>query len=1037
MAQKTLTILICTHNRANLLESAVDSLNRAEMPSHWRVNILVVANACTDDTHALLSTRVELAPPALSLDWIEEPRPGKSYALNTAIPLIKTSDIVAFVDDDHQVDAHYICSICNAVDTNLDYSMFCGRILPDWDGTEPSWVHEVGPYRIRPLPIPRSDGGPLSREITLDDPTPGGGNLFIRGSVFDRVGNFPTDMGPKGHDLGGGEDTVFIRAALSTGERLRYIPEVIQHHYVDANRFQLGYLLRKAFQRSRSLVSVHHGSDKIPTYLWRKLLGLVFATSFSFRPGRRRFFAVRTANALGEIVGIWQTNKKSTFNKAERRRNWLYFAIMLTLLMCSGILFILHAPQAVGYALTADIVVAGIFTTLISIKSASDFTHTGPHLHAEILSHYRIYTVLTFLRLVGFTFLLIAILAMPGIILSGALMLALASDSDFILLCGSGLFSVLYLSIFQFCKQLLYLPANITASYNYRISRLYPIWKMLTPFRIQAVAYITVGIATSILIWSSYQLFHVGLTSIVLALMCLGTLGGVLLLWVHQPDPKPIDPARVTSRERPNIVMIGSDTLRSDRVDGSYAPVITPFLSRLSDKRVLFTHCYVPCARTAPSLLSLLTGQWPHRFNVRDNFVSDEQSRLDLHALPHILKLHGYFTAGISDWCGADMHKFHLGFNYTDVPKDQWNIKYFIRQGPKDLRLLLSLFLHNRIGKIYLPEIYYLGGIPLTDDLGKLARNTINHLAKRDEPFFLNLFFSTTHGPFGSEYPYYTMYSDPNYMGESKYVMSRLTDPFEIIRRQGEPKDEFDLDQIIHLYDGCVTRFDDEVQRIFDHLKHCGLMDDTIIVVYSDHGMDFFEHGTWGQGNSAIGDYSSRVPMLVVSPNIEFSRIVDDPVRSIDLVPTLLEMVNIQYTSKLDGTSLQSYLKDPRAHLELDAFSETGIWLTKLPGMPANHISYPGLFELLEVNNINSGTISIKPEFEQIIIKAKDRMIRRGRWKLVYQPLSDGYRLMLFDMQNDQKCLTNLIYERPEIADLLWDKLKIWITQDPKCQGCV
>ena len=184
---KNLTVLICTHNRVELLTRAIDSLQSATRPENWKVRLLVVANACTDSTHTLLQhwrRKSAKDEGRLALDWLSEPRPGKSFALNTAIPRVRSSDIVTFVDDDHRVDENYLVEICRAAETYPDITMFCGRILPEWDGTEPRWVHDEGPYRIRPLPIPRSDGGPTPRELTPDDATPGGGNLFLRGRRF-------------------------------------------------------------------------------------------------------------------------------------------------------------------------------------------------------------------------------------------------------------------------------------------------------------------------------------------------------------------------------------------------------------------------------------------------------------------------------------------------------------------------------------------------------------------------------------------------------------------------------------------------------------------------------------------------------------------------------------------------------------------------------------------------------------------------------------------------------------------------------------
>jgi len=255
------------------------------------------------------------------------------------------------------------------------------------------------------------------------------------------------------------------------------------------------------------------------------------------------------------------------------------------------------------------------------------------------------------------------------------------------------------------------------------------------------------------------------------------------------------------------------------------------------------------------------------------------------------------------------MGKFNLGFQRLDLPEDQWNIKYLIRQGPKDLRLFLSLFTHNRFGKRFLPELYYLAGVPLTREVGRDARAQITDLSSGNRPFFLNVFMATTHPPFGSEYPYYTLFSDPEYSGESKFVMARLTDPFEIIRRQGDSRKEFDLDQILNLYDGCVKCFDDEVARILAHIEACGLRQSTIVVIYSDHGMEFFEHETWGQGNSAVGDFSARIPLIIRDPRVTASVVERQIVRSVDIAPTLLELAGLAIPETMEGVSLAGVMQ--------------------------------------------------------------------------------------------------------------------------------
>lgn len=301
----TLTVVICTHDRAPLLRRALASLNAATRPADADVDILVVPNACRDGTEAMLAEyqREQAARGWLPLRFEAEPRQGKSYALNRAIGLLK-ADLVAHVDDDHRVDAAYLTAIAEAAALCPDFDIFCGRILPDWDGTEPSWVHDTGPYRIYPLPVPRWEFGPDPAPLPAGTALPGGGNLFLRPRIFARVGDFSPEFGPRGHDLGGGEDTEWLRRAMAMGARIRYAPSVVQYHYVDGARLTLPYLLRKAFSRSSSVVRLDGGSSGgLRGYMFRKLATYAAQALFSAGGNARRFYLVRTAAALGEIDG--------------------------------------------------------------------------------------------------------------------------------------------------------------------------------------------------------------------------------------------------------------------------------------------------------------------------------------------------------------------------------------------------------------------------------------------------------------------------------------------------------------------------------------------------------------------------------------------------------------------------------------------------------------------------------------------------------------------------------------------------------------
>lgn len=310
-----LTILICTHDRAGLLERTLASLNAARRPADWMVDVLVAANACRDSTAVVLDAYRKQAAERgwLPLTWFAEPTPGKSYALNSALPRL-AGDLVAFVDDDHRVAAGYLEAVCAAADVHPQVGLFCGRILPDWDGSEPAWVHDQGPYRIYPLPVPRFDLGNASRAVTPELAIPGGGNLFLRTDWLGRVGLFSTDLGPTGHDLGGSEDMDWVLRAFQLGAHLQYMPDAVQYHYVDTSRLTLGYIIKKAYKRTASTVLLDpklQGS-KAPRYLYRKLAGYVFAALTTVNRARRRFYLVRTAATMGEFAGYRQRGKRGT-----------------------------------------------------------------------------------------------------------------------------------------------------------------------------------------------------------------------------------------------------------------------------------------------------------------------------------------------------------------------------------------------------------------------------------------------------------------------------------------------------------------------------------------------------------------------------------------------------------------------------------------------------------------------------------------------------------------------------------------------------
>lgn len=647
--------------------------------------------------------------------------------------------------------------------------------------------------------------------------------------------------------------------------------------------------------------------------------------------------------------------------------------------------------------------VAGVLSVLLLVKSIVSFSRTGPSIRDEILHRYGLYTVYALARLGVFAFLLVLWMGLIGTIPGLALTVLLHAQPGCTVPGMAALASIAAISALQFCKHLLLIPTSIMMNSHYSMQRFIGLHRRLSVsgLRWAELTLLVAMLASAVVVYAALDdatTSKLGFTAFMAVL-------ALPYLLAATPDTSGLFTPKARAGKRMNLLMIGSDTLRADHIGARHKQQpLTPFIDTLAAKGTLFSNCLVSIARTAPALVSIFTGTLPNTNGIKLNYIADDETRITQPGLATILAKHGYATGAVTDWAGSDLAKFPLGFQHYDGPPDQWNLKFLIRQGPKDLRLFLSLFTHNRLGQRVLPEIYYLAGKPMTKLLGNSVRTRLNHHARSGEPFFLNAFLSTTHPPFGSEYPYYQYFADPKYRGESIFGMSRLTDPIEIIRSQKEPREAFDLDQVLDLYKGCVRNFDDEVRRIMAHLRKTGLHRNTLVVIYSDHGMEFFENDTWGQGNSIRGKASNRIPLLIIDPRNPEPRTSKQLVRAIDIMPTLLDLLGLAAPETVEGASLKP-LMDGGTLPDLPGFCETGLWLATPPGQHPDHIRYPELLEILDVPCAQRGTLALRSEYTPAVEAGRDRMLELGEWRLLRIALNGAARYELYHQSGNPDCI--------------------------------
>ena len=241
----TLDVILPTFNREALLGRALDSLRRARVPPGLDVRVLVVDNASTDGTRALV--RKEAIRFAGRLHYLFEPTSGKPHALNAGIAATE-GDLIGLVDDDEEVDAGWFECIKRSFEASaIDF--IGGRCLPLWEATRPDWLGQeyLGVIGwVDPGAHPRS----------MDASYPGilmGGNAVIRRSAIERAGPYSTALNRSRSSLLGCEDEDMYHRLLAAGARGQYVPDLVIYHHVPVSRLQKRYFRRWCFWRGVSL----------------------------------------------------------------------------------------------------------------------------------------------------------------------------------------------------------------------------------------------------------------------------------------------------------------------------------------------------------------------------------------------------------------------------------------------------------------------------------------------------------------------------------------------------------------------------------------------------------------------------------------------------------------------------------------------------------------------------------------------------------------------------------------------------------------
>ena len=322
------------------------------------------------------------------------------------------------------------------------------------------------------------------------------------------------------------------------------------------------------------------------------------------------------------------------------------------------------------------------------------------------------------------------------------------------------------------------------------------------------------------------------------------------------------------TRKRPNVILVSIDTLRSDHVGAyGYDRETTPALDALVRDSAVFTNTYASSPWTLPSHAALLTS-----LNVLHHQVRYEDERLDQAqpTLADLMRSAGYFCAAFTGGGFlSPVYGFSKGFS-----------SYGMGQGD-------------------------IGGPRLAEAAAREALPWLQTNA--DKEFFLFIHTYQAHSPYFAPPPYDTMFTGSRPKWKKFDTVEDLGGKFSFFKSLSDE----DRRNIIGLYDGEIRCTDDVlIKPLIAELKRLGLYDDTLIVVLSDHGEEFFDHGSWGHSHN-VYDESLKVPLVMKFPKSRFAGTTWTPiVRLIDILPTVLETAGVPFGAEtFDGRSLGPVLE--------------------------------------------------------------------------------------------------------------------------------
>ncbi|MEE2938660.1 MAG: sulfatase [Planctomycetota bacterium] len=365
--------------------------------------------------------------------------------------------------------------------------------------------------------------------------------------------------------------------------------------------------------------------------------------------------------------------------------------------------------------------------------------------------------------------------------------------------------------------------------------------------------------------------------------------------------------------ERPNVLLIAIDDLRPAL--GCYRDPLakSPQIDQFAKSARRFDRAYVQQAVCGPSRTSLLTGLLPDHTRVWHNRNRFRETRPDHVTLPQLFKQNGYRSLGLGKiFSGNQAELDPISWSEPETLKRKGWRNYVLPQNQGKEKKQAAFEAAD------VPDDFYPDG-----KLANLALKTLESLEQENTPFFLAVGFFKPHLPFNAPKKYWDLYdrtafelpaasSEPVSLSPDIALHSHR----ELGGYKGVPKNEnlnaAQTQLLRHGYYACVSYIDAQVGKLLAALKRLELDQNTIIVIWGDHGFALGETNRWCKATNF--ELDTRVPLLIRTPDLVHPGVgTESLVEMVDLYPTLAAVAELEVPMELDGRSFLPLLNDPHA----------------------------------------------------------------------------------------------------------------------------